>query len=677
MLTSTPLVQKASTSISSTHVYDSGFNHHHRTHHHHQDASLPRQPQLQSHTQDSRATPLQKLSMVSPPLSSSSDSSSPQQQKSPPVQLYFQPKEYNSEPSPQNLPQNMPSKTQEPTRPLEEEKVMMRLDLRKLSCSSSDVRVPRKRSLRESSKRKSGTGVLTEATHTNDIQTTLNAGSWSAPKTVPVIAAETTSTPNVTEPTSHLYQTVETIPRSVADRSEITPVPEEMTTEHQSSSTMTENDTLKGLPDSLEHRSKVMSDDTRGSTSDGDDDYVSTGSQAAKRQSSSRSSPDISSRKRTRNSNQGTTKKKKVQEESRKRLQAPIIKKQKSVQQAAAKDVASPTDATVATAVDGDTIDNPPAPAPAGIFKQLLDNVNRANPKSFALPIDIQTFFKGVVANSDGEYEDQQDYKPRPKRTNNPSGTTAVDFDPTLELQDKHGDIRLCYQCNKSAVNGRFMISCDHCPLHWHLDCLSPPMASAPPSTRKWMCPNHAEHVLPRRRKRKDAVSMQVDDPRARNDGYIEVIPCPHSISLWDEDTSGVQFRVPERTIKQSFIEKCQRVRQSIAEASVRQSIPPETQKLESSAWQFNLLVAAAIANEQTSESAVSMEPIQDNQQEKVQDAVLERLTDPAEREEYQRFRSFQRYLREHGAEDALKQWLCQQEQHEKERIASQGLLSL
>ncbi|KAG0254465.1 hypothetical protein BG011_005765 [Mortierella polycephala] len=677
MPTSTPLVQKASTSISSTHVYDSGFNHHHRTHHH-QDASLPRQPQAQPHTQDSRATPFQELSMVSPPLSNSSDSPPPQQQKSSPVQLYFQPKEYNSESSPQNLPQNIPSKTQELARPPEEEKVMMRLDLRKIGCTFNDGYVPRKRLSRESSKRKSGTSIGTDATHTNVIQTTLNAGSWSAPKAVPVIASGTTPAPNATEPPNHLYRTVETIPWSTVDRSDITSAQEEMTTEHQSNGAMTENVALKRLSASLEPRHKVMSDDTRGSTSDGDDDYVSTSSQAAKRQSTSTSSPDPGSKKRTRNSNQGTAKKKKVQEETRKRLQAPVIKKQKSVQQVTAKEVVSLKDAMVATAADGGTVDNSPPPAPAGIFRQLLDNVNRANPKSFALPTDIQTFFKGVIANSDGEYEDKQDYKPRPKRTNNPSGTSAAEFDSTLELQDNHGDIRLCYRCNKSAMGGRFMISCDHCPLHWHLDCLSPPMASAPPNTRKWMCPNHAEHVLPRRRKRKDAVSMQVDDPKARNDGYIEVIPDPYSMSLWDGDTSGVQFRVPERTIKQSFIEKCQRVRQSIAEASVRQSAPPERQRLESSAWQFNLLVAAAMASEQTSESDVSVEPAQDNnQREKVQDAVLERLTDPAEREEYQRFRSFQRYLREHGAEDALKQWICQQEQHEQERIASQGLLNL
>jgi hypothetical protein len=62
--------------------------------------------------------------------------------------------------------------------------------------------------------------------------------------------------------------------------------------------------------------------------------------------------------------------------------------------------------------------------------------------------------------------------------------------------------------------------------------------------------------------------------------------------------------------------------------------------------------------------------------QEKIQNAVLDRLTEPAERQEYLRFRAFQRYIREHGTEEAMNHWLDQQ-QSEKERIATQGLLAL
>ena len=42
------------------------------------------------------------------------------------------------------------------------------------------------------------------------------------------------------------------------------------------------------------------------------------------------------------------------------------------------------------------------------------------------------------------------------------------------------------------------MITCDYCPLSWHMDCIDPPMASMPNPARKWMCPTHVEHVLVR-----------------------------------------------------------------------------------------------------------------------------------------------------------------------------------
>ena len=39
------------------------------------------------------------------------------------------------------------------------------------------------------------------------------------------------------------------------------------------------------------------------------------------------------------------------------------------------------------------------------------------------------------------------------------------------------------------------MVSCDFCPLSFHLDCLDPPLPH-PPISASWMCPNHAEHAM-------------------------------------------------------------------------------------------------------------------------------------------------------------------------------------
>lgn len=76
----------------------------------------------------------------------------------------------------------------------------------------------------------------------------------------------------------------------------------------------------------------------------------------------------------------------------------------------------------------------------------------------------------------------------------------------SYKLKSK-GNIVLCYKCKGSAAPvgpgtaqglslGRKIVTCDYCPLSWHLDCLEPPAANMPNSQRKWMCPNHAAQVL-------------------------------------------------------------------------------------------------------------------------------------------------------------------------------------
>ncbi|GFS49313.1 PHD finger protein 12 [Nephila pilipes] len=56
-----------------------------------------------------------------------------------------------------------------------------------------------------------------------------------------------------------------------------------------------------------------------------------------------------------------------------------------------------------------------------------------------------------------------------------------------------HLPAKLCYQCKKSCRKAP-LIQCDYCPLLFHTDCLEPPLTSLP--TGRWMCPNHAEHVV-------------------------------------------------------------------------------------------------------------------------------------------------------------------------------------
>ncbi|KAI8601732.1 hypothetical protein EDD21DRAFT_353396 [Dissophora ornata] len=488
----------------------------------------------------------------------------------------------------------------------EDRRLVVRLDLRKLGTGLGELRGSRKHSLRRHSKQKPADDVKAGSAHPPTVQTTLSASSWSLAKRAPEPLVQSNSARGSASTPPHLYQTVEGFPAIIADgyTSASTPALDQTTLG---------NSLFKHHSDAPEHSS-----DAAGDSRSDDEDYADTCPQAVKRHSPSRASRDPISKKRTRTPDQGTAKKKKLDEDTRRqqphRPGAGTVKKESSKKppkgSLALKDAVSVKGDELALKYNKDYCEacmglgeficcdtcpkafhfsccqppvdplhlpdewdcnecyakkNPPPPSQAGIFKELMDNVNRSNPKAFVLPPEIQSFFKGVMANSDGEYEDTLDQKPKTKRSNSntPSATLSRAEENSLQLQDTHGSIRLCYQCNKSALGGRWMISCDHCPLHWHLDCLSPPMASPPPISRKWMCPNHADHVLPRRRKRKDAVPLRVDDPEAPNDGDIEVIPDPETTenkrSIWDTDTSGVLFRVPERSIKLSFIEKCQR----------------------------------------------------------------------------------------------------------------------
>jgi hypothetical protein len=72
----------------------------------------------------------------------------------------------------------------------------------------------------------------------------------------------------------------------------------------------------------------------------------------------------------------------------------------------------------------------------------------------------------------------------------------AEEYD-TRKLKDKNGNPVLCHDCGKSAVDGQQIISCDYCPLHWHLDCIRPMPMSLPPSgKKKWMCPAHVDWAV-------------------------------------------------------------------------------------------------------------------------------------------------------------------------------------
>lgn len=218
-------------------------------------------------------------------------------------------------------------------------------------------------------------------------------------------------------------------------------------------------------------------------------------------------------------------------------------------------------------------------PKGLGPFGFLLPVLSQQNPKSFQLPAEVRTYFKDVATANDGDYINGAMVRPI-----KPSKHGQIEARDPYRLKDKNGDAVLCYRCGgtalpseseqqgavasksrktaKTALGGdvaaalpadhtiregtgwRKIISCDFCPLHWHIDCVDPPMLGMPSNLRKWMCPAHSDHVNDRRRVARigTAVPKTVDLPfpsaktigpgkhfrtRVLNNGDIDIIPDP------------------------------------------------------------------------------------------------------------------------------------------------------
>ncbi|KAN0063355.1 hypothetical protein ACQY0O_004521 [Thecaphora frezii] len=287
---------------------------------------------------------------------------------------------------------------------------------------------------------------------------------------------------------------------------------------------------------------------------------------------------------------------------------------------------------------------NPSAVRPEkglGPFGPLLHHIQLENPREFQLPAEIRNYFKGVATANDGTYTDAN----MSRQAKVTKFGFIEDRDP-YRLKDKAGKAVLCFRCGSSALprnlaaepatggstiasakaaeaakvdaatrsgqtspdptikegNGwRKIVSCDFCALHWHIDCVDPPMIGMPSVHRKWMCPAHSDHVQPKRRVPRvgPAAPQVVNLPppnasnigagkhyrtRVLNNGDIDIIPDPmdeffgpdgtgRSLSQGFEEIAGVyngrstsatgsvlttkyRFRLPEKVIRTDFWNK-------------------------------------------------------------------------------------------------------------------------
>lgn len=136
-----------------------------------------------------------------------------------------------------------------------------------------------------------------------------------------------------------------------------------------------------------------------------------------------------------------------------------------------------------------------------GMFGPLLNSIHGRNPLEFRLPKRLRdATFIDVSTGSDHQYTDAS-LKPEVLFSKS-NGGQLVGYNKNEDLDidglyDKKGRPYLCHRCRKLGLQRRTLVSCDYCPLKWHLDCLSEPVTLAKTLGLKWRCPNHVESLLP------------------------------------------------------------------------------------------------------------------------------------------------------------------------------------
>ncbi|GAA6016523.1 hypothetical protein JCM10207_002826 [Rhodosporidiobolus poonsookiae] len=198
---------------------------------------------------------------------------------------------------------------------------------------------------------------------------------------------------------------------------------------------------------------------------------------------------------------------------------------------------------------------HPPAKPPRSYFSDLIYKVETENPKQFTLTNELKGFLKNVASGTTGEFIDSTEHRPPSKITGRAIGQEDRDG---YRLKDKNGRSIICYNCDESAQPAKYrrIISCDFCDQHWHLDCLDPPMTGMPPPTRKWMCPVHSDHLLPKKRTIKNVQTIPVERRDEPNNGDIVIQPARERGGGEDVEeivVNRVRYQVPEQHVILDF----------------------------------------------------------------------------------------------------------------------------
>ncbi|KAF5391799.1 hypothetical protein D9757_001651 [Collybiopsis confluens] len=223
---------------------------------------------------------------------------------------------------------------------------------------------------------------------------------------------------------------------------------------------------------------------------------------------------------------------------------------------------------------------HPPRKPPPGLLAPLIQALDSSIPTEYQLPDDVRNFFKDVGTSARGGYVNTSEIKP--PRLNRLGQLEDRD---AHRLRDRNGQPVLCFRCGTSALPDstaaaapsakrarrataraeqyemwKNIISCDYCDLHWHLDCLDPPLSTMPSFSKKWMCPNHSEQIIaciP-------FSEFEISNSGQYNNGNIEIIETQSirpinfhpKVTVDEVLINGRRYRVPERIILLDFWNK-------------------------------------------------------------------------------------------------------------------------
>ncbi|SCV01278.1 LAME_0G15170g1_1 [Lachancea meyersii CBS 8951] len=213
------------------------------------------------------------------------------------------------------------------------------------------------------------------------------------------------------------------------------------------------------------------------------------------------------------------------------------------------------------------------------LFGKLLFKLEFTNPRQFLPAASIRDAFAEVKTGTHGEYSDGSMREPLNEKQAMNSGygqslTKMDQYNPEQHVDPDSGELLICYKCRKTKMGTidhpeeeRLITKCDVCGTPWHLDCIPDiPRASFKTLGSKWICPLHADSLIPKKRRRL-ARHQKFYTPASTfnvpNNGDIEILLDEISSPLSKETVNETKtnkdlavLRVPENSIKLNFIDK-------------------------------------------------------------------------------------------------------------------------